>query len=92
LISSNLLSQSELFLQSSAGTWASDYEKTSGYDSDRFMDQWSDVIKEQNEYTTLDGETYKISTSYDTVYQNGDQLYMGPEGQSPYGWTRLYPN
>ncbi|MBR4474473.1 MAG: hypothetical protein IKS55_12645 [Oscillospiraceae bacterium] len=92
-ISSHLLEQSMQYIQSGTSSWASEYEHSSGgYDSDRFTSEWSDVIKEQNEYTTLDGETIKVSTSYDTVYQDGDRFYMGPDGQSPYGWTRLYPN
>ena len=92
LVSRNLLSQAQSYLQSQSGAWISDYEKSSGYDSDRLTGGWSDVIKDQNEYTTLEGETVKISTAVDTVYQNGDQFYLGPEGQSPLGWTRLYPN
>ncbi|MDO4989905.1 MAG: hypothetical protein Q4E45_05310 [Eubacteriales bacterium] len=92
LISQGLLEQSRRYLQSESRSWISEYESSPGYDSDKLMSQWSDVIKEQNEYTTLDGETIKVSTAYDTVYQDGDRIYMGPEGQSPYGWTRLYPN
>ncbi len=92
-ISDGLLEQARQYINSSTGSWASEYERSSGgYDSDRLTSEWSDVIKEQNEYTTLDGDTIKVSTSYDTVYQDGDRFYMGPEGQSPYGWTRLYPN
>lgn len=79
-------------LSSSARGWSSDYTSQNGYDSDKMMSQWSDVIKEQNDYTTLDGDTIKVSTQYDTVYQDGDTFYLGPDGQSPYGWTRLYPN
>lgn len=92
-ISGGLLEQSRQYIQSGTGTWASEYERSYGsYDSDRFTSEWSDVIKEQNEYTTLNGETIKVSTAYDTVYQDGDRFYMGPDGQSLYGWTRLYPN
>ncbi len=91
---SNLISQGRIdsirqYLNANVGSWTSEYEKTSN-SSDRFINGWSDVIKDQNEYTTLDGETIKVSTAYDTVYQNGDSFYFGPEGQSPYGWTRLY--
>lgn len=36
------------------------------------------------------GGTIKADTKYDAVYQNGDEIYMGPDGLAPYGWTKLY--
>ena len=41
------------------------------------------------EYETTDGSRIKVSTQYDTVYQDGDRLYMGPDAYAPDGWTRL---
>ena len=44
---------------------------------------------ERNEYLTEDGSSIKVDTKYDTVYQNEDLIYMGPDGLAPDGWTRL---
>ena len=92
LIQQNLTSQAEAYLNSSAGAWAEEYERSSGYDSDAWANQWSDVIYERNEYTTTDGNTIKVDTKYDSVYQDGDRIYMGPDGLAPDNWTKLYPN
>lgn len=68
----------------------------SGWDSeyvdegnDKFINDWCDVIKEQNEYSTVSGDSIKVPTAYDTVYQDGDMIYMGPEAYAPEGWTQL---
>lgn len=67
-------------------SWDSSYTET---ESDKLINAWSDVIMERDEYTTLDGNSIKVSTQYDTVYQDGDLIYMGPDSQSPEGWTKL---
>ena len=40
----------------------------------------------------MDGDTIKASTSYDAVFQNGDEFYFGSVGSAPDGWTQLTPN
>ena len=66
--------------------WDAEYVET---DQDRFVNEWCDVIKEQDEYVTGDGNTIKIPTKYDTVYQNGDTIYMGPDTDLGVDWTQL---
>ena len=68
-------------------SWDSEYVDDG---SDSFLNAWSDVIKERYDYTTEDGSVIKVGTEYDSVYQNGDDIYMGPDGQAPDGWTKLY--
>lgn len=91
VIHAGLMQQSYEYIMGDSGSWLSEYQSSSDYDSSKWAEGWSDVIKEQNEYVTTDGGHIKVDTKYDTVYQNGDQLYMGPEGQAPdgYGWERL---
>jgi hypothetical protein len=47
------------------------------------------VIKEQDTYATADGNSIKVPTSYDTVYQNKDLIYMGPQIDLNSDWTQL---
>ena len=89
MISQGLMEQSESYIQSNAGSWLDDYESSSTYDSSDWANQWSDVIYERNEYETLDGGTIKVDTAYDSVYQDGDSIYMGPAALAPEGWTEL---
>ena len=84
-----LMQQSYEYILSDSNSWVSEAENSSGYDSSKWADQWSDVIYERNEYETTDGGTIKVDTKYDTVYQNGDSIYMGPDGLAPDGWTKL---
>ncbi|MBQ3295577.1 MAG: hypothetical protein IJH00_03735 [Erysipelotrichaceae bacterium] len=67
-------------------SWDSEY---TGGDNDKYINQWCDVITERDEYTTVDGNSIKVPTSYDTVYQDGDLIYMGPDAYAPQGWTQL---
>ena len=83
------MQQSYEYILSDSNSWVSEAENSSGYDSSKWADQWSDVIYERNEYETTDGGTIKVDTKYDTVYQNGDSIYMGPDGLAPDGWTKL---
>lgn len=79
--------------ESQAQTYMNDYESsTSYYTSDDWANDWSDYIYDQQEYTTVDGDTIKASTSYDAVFQNGDEFYFGSVGSAPDGWTQLTPN
>lgn len=66
--------------------WDSQY--SGGYD-DKYINAWCDVIKEEDTYTTVDGNWIKVPTSYDTVYQNGDLVYMGPQMEMSSDWTQL---
>lgn len=66
--------------------WDSEYTET---ESDRFVNAWCDVIKEQNEYVTSEGASVKIPTQYDYVYQNGDTIYMGDSPVDAAGWQQL---
>ena len=65
-----------------------DREYSGGYD-DKYINAWCDVIKEQDTYTTVDGNAIKVPTSYDAVYQNGDLIYMGPQIDHDSDWTQL---
>ena len=69
--------------------WDNEY---SGGDNDKYINEWCDVIKEENTYTTIDGNNIKVPTSYDSVYQDGDTIYMGPDAYAPQGWTQLGKN
>lgn len=89
-IHQGLMRQSYEYILSDSNSWVSEAESSSGYDSSTWADQWSDVIYERNEYETTDGGTIKVDTAYDSVYQNGDEIYMGPDGLAPDGWTKLY--
>lgn len=68
------------------------YYNPSNYTSDDWANDWSDYIYDRNEYTTTDGRTIKVSTQFDSVYQNGNEFYFGPKGCAPFGWEQLIPN
>ena len=90
-VHNGILVESYEYILSDSYGWLTDYHKTTESDEGSWSGGWSDVINEVNTYKTTDGGAIKVSTQYDTVYQNGDQIYMGPESQSPvgYGWTKL---
>ena len=74
-----------------AQSYLNDYDD-SYYTSDDWANDWSDFIYDRNEYTTTDGETIKVGTEIDAVYQNGDEFYFGTQGSAPFGWEQLNPN
>ena len=74
---------------SDINSWDSEYTDNG---SDKFINEWCDVITERDEYTTIDGNSIKVPTAYDTVYQDGDYIYMGPDSGAPQGWTQLNKN
>lgn len=84
--------------EAQANSYMNDYDSSeystgdSGYTSDDWANDWSDMIYDRNEYTTTDGSTIKVSTDVDSVYQNGDEFYFGPRGSAPLGWEQLTPN
>lgn len=88
-IHAGLMQKSMEYILGSSGSWVTEAENSPDYDSSKFANQWSDVIYERDEYETTDGSRIKVSTQYDTVYQDGDRLYMGPDAYAPDGWTRL---
>ena len=88
-IHAGLMQKSMEYILGSSGSWVTEAENSPDFDSGKFADQWSDVIYERDEYETTDGSRIKVSTQYDTVYQDGDRLYMGPDAYAPDGWTRL---
>ncbi|WP_155838016.1 hypothetical protein [Butyrivibrio sp. FCS014] len=53
--------------------------------------KWTEVIKETDTYTTEDGGSFSASIMADGVYQNGDDFYVAPAGDTDYpqGWTEL---
>lgn len=61
------------------------------YDVGEVAQMWSDVIKEEDAYTTTEGDILKVSTRATGVWQNGDDIYVGTEGATdpPDGWTEL---
>lgn len=77
--------------EAQAQSYLSDYDSSS-YTTDDWANDWSDFIYDRNEYTTDDGSTIKVGTEFDTVYQNGDEFYFGPQGSAPFGWEQLTPN
>ena len=88
-IHAGLMQQSMEYILGSSDAWVTEAESAPDFDSGKFADQWSDVIYERDEYETADGSRIKVSTQYDTVYQDGDRLYMGPDAYAPDGWTKL---
>jgi hypothetical protein len=86
MINNYLLEQAYNPTSSDISNWDSEYVDEG---KDTFLNEWSDVIYERNEYLTEDGSSIKVDTKYDTVYQNEDLIYMGPDGLAPDGWTRL---
>lgn len=65
-------------------------EKGDDYD----LEQVTDYIFDQNDYTLSDGSRVKVSTAYDYVYEgdNGAVYYSNSALAEPGGSTRLYPN
>lgn len=56
------------------------------------IEGWSDVIKEDNDYTTSSGSHIKIPTSFDHVYEGDDgTIYAGFGSYYPEGTTELFP-
>ena len=90
-IHSGLMQQAYEYINANTGSWLDEYQSSSGYDSSKWANEWSDVIKDQQLYATEDGGAVKVDTKYDAVYQNGNELYLGTDGGAPYGWTKLYP-
>lgn len=90
-IHAGLMQQAYDYINSNTDSWLNEYQSSDGYDSSKWAEEWGDVIKDQQAYATEDGGTIKVDTKYDAVYQNGNEIYMGPDGQSPDGWTKLYP-
>ena len=68
----------------------SNYSSTSSQSTnDKVMEMWDDVIKEVDNYKTLDGTDVKTSIHNDTVAQNGDSFYVGSKAGIPLGYTEL---
>ena len=91
LIMNQLTNKINSMTEAQAQTYLNDYDD-SAYTTDDWANDWSDYIYDQQEYTTVDGDTIKASTSYDAVFQNGDEFYFGSVGSAPDGWTQLTPN
>lgn len=61
-------------------------------DSYSALDGWSDVIREDNDYTLGNGSHIKLSTSFDHVYEDSDgNIYAGYGSYYPQGTTELFP-
>lgn len=61
-------------------------------DSYSITDGWSDVIREENDYTLSNGSHIKLSTSFDHVYEDGSGIvYAGFGSYYPEGTTELFP-
>ena len=61
-------------------------------DSYSAIEGWSDVIKEQNDFTLSSGSHIKLSTSFDHVYEDSDgNIYAGFGSFYPEGTTELFP-
>ncbi len=86
MMSNYLLEQ--VYTPSSGDISSWDREYSGGY-NDKYINAWCDVIKEQDTYATADGNSIKVPTSYDTVYQNKDLIYMGPQIDLNSDWTQL---
>lgn len=71
---------------SDSGYTSADGEST----NEKLINMWDDVINEVDSYTTLDGDTVKVSTEFDRVAQSGDEYYVGPSTSDiPDGFTEL---
>lgn len=89
VIHAGLMQQSYEYIMGESGSWLEEYQSSPDYEPRNWTDEWSDVIMERNEYRTTDGGTLKVDTAYDSVYQDGDRIYMGPDGLAPDNWTKL---
>ncbi len=68
----------------------SNYSSTSSASTnDKVMEMWDDVIKEVDNYHTLDGDSIKTSIMNDVVAQDGDSFYVGTKAGIPEGYTEL---
>ncbi len=58
------------------------------------IEGWDDVIMERNDYTLSNGDSVKVDTSYDYVYELDDNSIYATNSPSdePAGGTRLYAN
>jgi hypothetical protein len=58
------------------------------------IDAWDDVIMERNDYTLSSGDSVKVDTSYDYVYELSDgNIYATNSAlDEPADGTRLYAN
>ncbi len=67
-------------------------ESISQSDTYSIMDGWSDVIREENDYTLSSGSHIKLSTAFDHVYEDSDgNVYAGYGSFYPKGATELFP-
>ena len=67
-------------------------ETVSTGDNYSAIDGWSDVIREENDYTLSNGSHIKLSTSFDHVYEDSDgSIYAGYGSYYPEGTTELFP-
>ena len=56
------------------------------------IEGWSDVIKDDNDYTTSTGSHIKLPTAFDHVYEGDDgTIYAGFGSYYPEGTTELFP-
>ena len=62
---------------------------TSSDTMDKVREMWSDVIKEQDKYTLDDGTSIKVSTSTESVAQNGNEIYIGDKAGIPVGFDEV---
>ena len=56
---------------------------------DKVMQAWDDYIKDEDRYTTTDGNTVITSMFNETVAQDGNNFYVGSRTSIPYGYTEL---
>ena len=88
--------ESQMLLEIVNNGWSQydeeDIWSTLGTDDGSFYeDRFSDYIFDQNEYTTSDGRSFKVSTYYDYVYEGADgEIYVSSSADQPAGSTRLY--
>ena len=66
-----------------------EYNGNASSTMDKVRGMWEDCIKERDEYIREDGSHIKVDMNYDSVYQSGDRYYLGRDGLSPDGWTKL---
>ncbi|MBQ3644041.1 MAG: hypothetical protein II961_05545 [Candidatus Riflebacteria bacterium] len=71
------------------GTYSSSTNGEAVSTSEKVMNMWDDVIKEVDEYTTLDGRKLKTSMYNETVAQDGDTFYIGKKTGVPNGFKEL---
>ncbi len=84
--------RTEQAIAEAAGSYSSSGTQITSSDmdtQDKVMQAWDDYIKDEDRYTTTDGNTVITSMFNETVAQDGNNFYVGSRTGIPYGYTEL---